>query len=42
MILIIFHVSWGAELDSGISSCPSHLDFALLEVAIFQYDEEGH
>ena len=32
----------GAESDSGICFYPSRLDFAVPEVAIFQYDEEWH
>ena len=31
-----------AESDSGICFYPSRLDFAVPEVAIFQYDEEWH
>ena len=40
MVLIIFYVFRGAESDSGINFYPVYLDFAVLEVAIFQYDEE--
>ena len=42
MILIIFYVILGAESDSGICFYPSRLDFAVQEVAIFQYDVEWH
>ena len=42
MILIVFYVFLGAESDSGICFHPSRLDFAVPEVAIFQYVKEGH
>ena len=40
LILIIFYVFLDAESDSGICFYPSRPDFAVLEVAIFQYIEE--
>ena len=42
MILIVFYVFLGAESDSGICFYPSRLDFAVPEVAIFQYVKEWH
>ena len=40
MVMIIFYVFWGEESDNGICFHPSRLDFAVLEVAIFQHIEK--